>query len=165
MDFSKIISVSGKSGLFELSAQSRSSIIVKSLEDGSKTAVSNAHRVSTLSDITIYTDTGDVPLEDVFRKFHEKQSGGTIEVDLKDAETLQEFLFSVLPEYDEERVYTSDIRKMVKWYNLLIKAYPDAFAAEADAPEEGDTKEEGEPKTEKESTESPVAEKGEDSEN
>lgn len=136
MDFSKIISVSGKPGLYELTAQSRSSIIVKSLDDGSKTAISNAHRVSTLADITIYTDGGDVPLEEVFKKFHEKQGAQPIDVDVKDPEALQEYLFSVLPEYDEDRVYTSDIRKMVKWYNLIVKFYPDAFTADEESTEE-----------------------------
>lgn len=127
MDFSKIISVTGKPGLYELISQSRSGIIVQSLEDGKKTAVSSAHRVSTLADITIYTDGGDEHLEEVFKKFYEKQNGGEVDIDTKDAEALQEFLFSVLPEYDEERVYSSDIRKMIKWYNLLVKSDPKAF--------------------------------------
>ncbi len=135
MDFSKIISVTGKSGLYELISQTRNGIIVQSLEDGKKTSVNSAHRVSTLADITIYTDAGDEPLEEVFKKFYEKQSGGKVDVDTKDSEALQEFLFSVLPEYDEERVYSSDIRKMIKWYNLLVAADPKAFERTED-PEE-----------------------------
>ena len=146
MDFSKIISVTGKPGLYELISQSRSGIIVQSLEDGKKTAVSSAHRVSTLADITIYTDGGDEPLEQVFKKFYEKQNGGEIDIDTKDGEALQEFLFSVLPEYDEERVYSSDIRKMIKWYNLLVNADPKAFEK---------TEEEEQPEEEKDTTSTP----------
>lgn len=139
MDFSKIISITGKPGLYELVSQSRSGIIVQSLLDGKKTAVSSAHRVSTLADITIYTDTGDEPLEQVFQKFYETLDGKKADIDTKDAEALQEFLFTALPEYDEERVYTSDIRKMVKWYNLLVEADPKAFEkSEEDATEDAD---------------------------
>jgi hypothetical protein len=121
MDLSKIISIAGKPGLFKIINQSRGGVVVVSLTDGKKMAVGQTQRVSSLSDISVYTLEGDEPLPEIFSKILETTGGEALDIDLKDQEALRGFLLEILPEHDEERVYPSDIKKMVKWYNLLLK--------------------------------------------
>ncbi len=121
MDFTKIIVVSGKSGAFKVIAQSRSGYIVESLIDGKKMPVSAANRVSSVEDIVVFTETDEVKLKDVFKKMKE-YTGGNEAVDHKsDDQQIRDFFQQILPNYDRERVYLSDMKKMVFWYNLLHK--------------------------------------------
>ncbi len=114
-----LMSISGKGGLFRFLAQARNGIVVESLTDKKRTIAPPTARVSALEDISIYTETEDVPLSDVLFRVHEKEKGGTA-IDPKSGnEALKAYFTEVLPEYDEERVYVSDIRKVLTWYNLL----------------------------------------------
>ena len=120
MSLNKILSISGKPGLYKLLTQTRSGFVAESLLDGKKVTVSFKNNVSVLSEIAIYTLEEEVPLKDVFEKIKEKENGGKTSVSHKDAKIkLEEYLFEVLPNYDEDRVYASDIKKIIQWYNLL----------------------------------------------
>lgn len=120
MDLSKILSIAGKPGLYKILNQSRGGVVVTSLQDGKKMVVGQTQRVSTLSDISIYTLEGDEPLANIFEKMYEQSGGKEVEVDFKDDDALREYLFRIFPEHDEDRVYPSDIKKMIKWFNLLL---------------------------------------------
>jgi len=120
MSLNKILSIAGKPGLFKLLTQTRSGFVAESLLDGKKITVSFKNNVSVLSEIAIYTLEEEVPLKVVFEKIKEKEEGGKTAVSHKDDKIkLEEYLFEVLPNYDEDRVYASDIKKIVQWYNLL----------------------------------------------
>ena len=119
MGIKKIISISGKGGLFKIVGQTKNGFVVESLADAKRLPVDSSQRVSMLEDISIYTYEGDVPLADVLKKIREKH-GDTLPVKPKDtSESLQKFFREVLPEYDEEQVYNSDIKKIVVWYDIL----------------------------------------------
>lgn len=122
MDLSKILSISGRPGLFEIINQTRGGVVALSLLDGKKVSIGQTQRVSTLSDISIYTEEGDELLLNVLQTVFKTTDGAPCEVDVKDDDALRGFMREMLPEHDEERVYTSDIRKVVKWYNLLLKS-------------------------------------------
>lgn len=120
MGLEKILSISGKPGLYELKAQTRSGFVAESLIDGKKLSVSLKNNVSLLSEIAIYTLSEEVPLREVFNKIKEKENGGKTQISHKDPKIkLEEYFFEVLPDYDEDRVYASDIKKVIQWYNLL----------------------------------------------
>jgi hypothetical protein len=121
MDLSGIISIAGMSGLYKVIAQSKNGIIVESLLDKKRMPAFATHRVSALEDVSIYSTGEDVPLKDVFQKIYDAEKGGAC-IDHKqgDAE-LKKYFKSVFAEYDEERVYASDIKKVLMWYNVLQK--------------------------------------------
>ncbi|HCO82111.1 MAG TPA: hypothetical protein DIT95_01070 [Arenibacter sp.] len=120
MGLNKILSIAGKPGLFKLLTQTRTGFVAESLLDGKKVTVSFKNNVSVLSEIAIYTLEEEVPLKVVFEKIKEKEDGGKTAVSHKeDKIKLEEYLFEVLPNYDEDRVYASDIKKIIQWYNLL----------------------------------------------
>ena len=122
MSLNKILSIAGKPGLFKLLTQTRSGFVAESLLDGKKVTVSFKNNVSVLSEIAIYTLEEEVPLREVFEKIKEKEEGGKTTVSHKDDKLkLEEYLFEVLPNYDEDRVYASDIKKIIQWYNLLLE--------------------------------------------
>ena len=122
MSLDKILSISGKPGLFQLKTQTRSGIVAESLLDGKKVSVSIHSNVSVLSEIAVYTLTEEIPLRKVFAAIKEKENGKQTTVSHKDGkDKLEEYFFEVLPDYDEDRVYASDIKKIVQWYNLLHK--------------------------------------------
>ena len=122
MSLDKILSISGKPGLFQLKTQTRSGFVAESLLDGKKVSVSIHSNVSVLSEIAVYTLTEELPLRKVFAAIKEKEDGKITSVSHKDGkDKLEEYFFEVLPDYDEDRVYASDIKKIVQWYNLLHK--------------------------------------------
>lgn len=119
MDLSKIMSVSGKSGLFLSIGQTKNGLIVESLTDKKRFPVYVSDKVSALEDISVFTSDKDVPLKDVLKKIFEKENGGQC-IDAKsDDAKLKAYFTEILPGYDKERVYVSDMRKMFAWYNLL----------------------------------------------
>jgi hypothetical protein len=121
MSLEKILSISGKPGLYKMTKQTRSGFLAESLLDQKKISVSSRHNVSLLTEIAIYTLTQEVPLREIFEKIATKEDGKqTISHKVPKVE-LEEFFFGVLPDYDEDRVYPSDIKKVVQWYNLLVK--------------------------------------------
>lgn len=119
MDLSGIISISGRPGLFKVVAQGKNSIIVDSLTENKRFPAYASDRISALDDISIYTVEGDKPLKDIFSDIYKKQAKGTAPSHKEDITTLQAFLIDILPNYDEERVYPSDIKKLFQWYNIL----------------------------------------------
>jgi hypothetical protein len=116
----KIIAISGQPGLFKYVSQSRNGIIVESLSDQKRMNASASAKVSSLGDIAIYTETGEVALKEVFKTIRDRVKDGGAIIDPKSSnEELKGFLGEVLPDYDHERVYASDIKKMLIWFNLL----------------------------------------------
>jgi hypothetical protein len=121
MDLSKVMAISGKSGLYKIISQSRGSIIVESLVDGKKMPVFATHRSSILEDISMFTYAEDISLKKVLWAIYQKEDGSKVSLDLKnDKSPFREYFESVLPDYDKERVYPGDIKKVLSWYNILI---------------------------------------------
>jgi len=120
MDLSKILSIAGKPGLFKMVSQSKSGLIVESLVDGRRIPAFSHERISSLEEISIFTEVDDIPLKDVFQKLFEKENGKKTISHKSSAKDLKALMESVLPDYDKERVYVSDIKKLVNWYNLLV---------------------------------------------
>ena len=122
MDLSKIMAISGKSGLFKIISQARGGLIVESLSDGKKMPVFASHRSSVLEDISMFTYTEDIPLKNVLWSIFQKEDGREVSIDLKtDGSALYDYFESVLPEFDKDRVYPSDIKKVLAWYNQLLQ--------------------------------------------
>jgi hypothetical protein len=121
MSLEKVLSISGKPGLYKLKTQTRTGFLAESLLDGKTINVSGRHNVSLLSEIAIYTLTEEVPLRKVFEKISEKEGGKEAINHKASKEELEEYFFGVMPDYDEDRVYPSDIKKVVQWYNMLVK--------------------------------------------
>ncbi|MEO9871900.1 DUF5606 family protein [Ekhidna sp.] len=131
MEFSDIASVSGKGTLFNIIQPTRTGVILESLDEHKKKMVATMHnKVSILSEISIYTTDaeGAVPLEDVMKKIHAEFDGDTDLDKNSSPEELKAFLKFILPEYDENRVYVSDIKKVVSWYDQIVKQAPDVLA-------------------------------------
>ena len=120
MDLSKVLSIAGKPGLYQMISQSKSGLIVESLIDGKKIPAFSHERISSLEEISIFTETDDVPLKEVFVAIFKKEGGKKTISHKSSANELKELLKSVLPDYDEDRVYVSDIKKLINWYNLLV---------------------------------------------
>lgn len=122
MALDKILSIGGKPGLYKLLTQTRSGFVAESLLDGKRISVGLQSNVSVLSEIAIYTLEEEVPLHEVFQKIKDKEEGGKTAVGHKeDKIKLEEYFFEVLPNYDEDRVYASDIKKIIQWYNILLE--------------------------------------------
>jgi len=139
MDFSDIASVSGKGTLFRVVQPTRTGVVLESLDAHKKKMVATMHnKVSILSEISIYTtdSEGAVPLEDVMRKIHAEFNGDTDLDKNSSPEELKSFLKFILPEYDESRVYVSDIKKLVSWYNQLVAQAPEVFEIKEEEKEE-----------------------------
>ncbi len=120
MKLKDILSISGKGGLYKYISQARNGIIVESFEDGKRVAVHSTAKVSALEDIAIFTEKEEIPLAEIFKKIYEKE-GGNKTIDHKSPpEELKNFMESILPDYDRDRVYVSDMKKLVLWYNILI---------------------------------------------
>jgi hypothetical protein len=121
MNLTGVISISGKPGLFKVVAQGKNNIIVESLIDGKRSPAYSTDRISALEDISIYTTGEDIPLKDVLTLIFKKENGGVAPSHKESLATLEAYLKTVLPTYDSERVYPSDIKKLFQWYNLLEK--------------------------------------------
>ncbi|MDG1147119.1 MAG: DUF5606 domain-containing protein [Crocinitomicaceae bacterium] len=122
MDLSGIISISGRPGLFKVVAQGKSNIIVESLTDKKRFPAYSADRISALDDISIYTHENDKPIKEIFKDILTKTQGKEAISHKESINTLIEFLSDILPNYDEDRVYPSDIKKLFQWFNLLVKS-------------------------------------------
>ncbi|MGH1387975.1 DUF5606 family protein [Kordia sp.] len=137
MSLEKILAISGKPGLYELKTQTRNGFVAESLSDGKKISVSLRHNVSLLSEIAIYTYSEEVPLGAVLEKVKEKENGAATSINHKESKAVLTNYFSeVLPDYDEDRVYPSDIKKVIQWYNLLHSKGMTDFTVEASSEEE-----------------------------
>jgi hypothetical protein len=137
-----ILSISGEPGLFKFLAQGKNSIIVEHLETLKRSSAHGSAKVSSLEDIAIFTDKEDMPLSKVFDLIWEKENGGPAIDPKTDSATLTEWFESVLPDYSRNKVYTSDIRKVAQWYNilhkldLLVKEEPEKEGEEKESAEE-----------------------------
>ena len=132
MTLADLATLSGKGGLFKVVAPTKSGVILESLDDAKTKIVATAsHRLSLLNEISIYTTTkeGTVALDDVLKKINTEYAADPGVDGNSDASELKAFLKSVLPEYDEERVYVSDIKKLVKWYEIILKYAPEILSA------------------------------------
>jgi len=143
-----IMAISGEPGLFKFIAQGKNAIIVEHLETKRRSSAFGSAKVSSLEEISVFTEKEDMPLGKVFDLISEKEKGGPA-IDYKsEPEKLKEYLKEVLPEYDREKVYVSDIKKIVHWYNilhalnLLVKEEPEKPAGKEDAVKTEPVKEE-----------------------
>lgn len=122
MEFSKIIAVSGKPGLFEILSQTKSGVIVKSLIDGKRLPINATNNVSLLENIAIYTHSEEVPLSNVLKSIADKEENKEAISHKSSNNELSSYFSEILPDYDNERVYTSNIKKVIQWYNILVNA-------------------------------------------
>jgi hypothetical protein len=120
MSLEKIIAISGKPGLYEIISRTKSGLIVQALADGKRFPVNGLHNVSTLNDIAIYTYDEEVPLREVLLKIHEKENGQEAIDPKSDKQTLLDYFGEVLPDFDADRVYASNVKKVLAWYNSLV---------------------------------------------
>lgn len=130
MEFNDIAAVSGKGTLFRVMNPTRTGVILETLDDAKKKMVATMHnKVSILSEISIYTtdSEGAVPLEEVMKKIHAEFDGDTDLDKNSSPEELKSFLKFILPEYDENRVYVSDIKKLVNWYAQIVERVPEVL--------------------------------------
>lgn len=143
MEFSKIISVTGKPGLFQVVSQSKNAIIVESLLDQKRLAINATQNVSLLENIAIYTYEEEVPLLTVFKAMFEKSEGKEAISHKESGKKLTAYFSEILPDYDDERVYTSNIKKVIQWFNLLVNSGMDFSAIEesSETESEANTKE------------------------
>lgn len=117
----EILSITGKPGLFKLVSQGKNMLIVESLVDGKRTPAYAKDKVVSLGDIAMFTETEEIPLSEVLEKVKVKENGAVASVDSKaDNDVLRKYMSEILPAYDRDRVYPSDIRKLISWYNILI---------------------------------------------
>jgi len=119
MSVDKILAISGKPGLYELKLQTRTGFVAESLIDGKKITVGMRSNVSLLSEISVYTYDGEIRLSEVFRKIAEKEDNGPALSHKEDNAKLETYFREALPDFDEDRVYASDIKKILNWYNML----------------------------------------------
>ena len=140
MKITDILAVAGKPGLYQVLASGSASIVVESMVDGKRSSVPGTARVSNLADITMYTHDDDVPLLDILNRMHDAQKGAEGPSHKDAAQTIRDFVDGIVPELDHDRVYQSDLKKLVQWYNLLVSK--GAFPLEApEKPEEAPVEE------------------------
>jgi hypothetical protein len=149
MSIEKILAISGKPGLYELKIQTRTGFVAESLIDGKRITVGLRSNVSLLSEISVYTYDGEVRLAEVLRAIAEKEDNGPALSHKEDNAKLEAYFRGALPNFDEDRVYASDIKKILNWYNMLqakglvskeevVAAAPEANAPAADTEEVND---------------------------
>ena len=118
-----ILSISGKPGLYKLISQGKNMLIVETIDAAKKRFPAYGNeKIISLADIAMYTNDSEVPLRDVLRSIKEKETAAIASIDVKKAtsEQLREYLAEVLPDFDRDRVYTNDIKKLILWYNILV---------------------------------------------
>jgi len=116
-----LMAISGYGGLFRFISQARNGVIVESLETGKRMNAFATMKVSALEDIAIFTEEKEIPLEEVLVSLHKYENGGEAISPKSDPDELKDYFSAILPEYDRERVYVSDIKKVLTWYNQLLK--------------------------------------------
>ena len=119
MDLTGIFTIGGKPGLQKLIAQSPNGVIVESLKDGKRFNAYSSYKISSLEDISVYSLTDDIPLKDVLTSMGAQNNYSAIEIPVKENLSTE---FKRYIDYDEDRVYVSDIKKIFGWYNLLVKS-------------------------------------------
>jgi hypothetical protein len=145
MDLSKILSIAGKNGLFKVVSQGKNTVIVESLNDGKRFPAFGHEKMSSLEEISVFTTGDDLALKEVFKVFYEKLEGKPAIDHKSDNNTLKKFFLEMVPAFDQDRVYVSDIKKMVNWYNTLLLHELLDFTEEAKETEVAGTTAEEEP--------------------
>ena len=138
MALKDILVVSGHGGLFRYISQGRNTIIVENLNDNKRTSIPATTKISMLDDIDIFTEEDNIPLREVLKKIQSKENGGTAISHKSSNAELKKYFAEVLPEYDKDRVYVSDIRKIVMWYNLLLELGITVFEVPEEEKDEGE---------------------------
>ena len=119
----KILSISGRPGLFKLVSQAKGALIVEALSTGKRTLAYSHDKVTSLGDIAMYTQSGEEPLYKVLDSVKKKENGAVASVSPKaDKEVLRTYFAEILPDFDTERVYPTDISKLISWYNILVQS-------------------------------------------
>ena len=119
----EILSISGKPGLYKLVSQAKGMLVVESLVTGKRVPAYSHDKIISLGDISIYTENEDRPLSEVFETIKEKEQGKAIDiVKGASAEEYRKYVENVIPDYDRERVYPNDIKRIVDWYNIVVNA-------------------------------------------
>lgn len=130
----KIVSISGKPGLYKVLSQAKNMLIVESISDKKRMPAHAADKVVSLGDISMYTQTDDKPLSEILEAMKELEKAAVASIDPKsDAESLRTYFARLVPDFDRERVYPTDIKKLIQWYNLLISSGYTDFTEEVDA--------------------------------
>jgi len=119
MDLKDIIAISGKSGLFTIVGKSKNNVIAESLADKKRQPIFNSNKISALADISIYTYDEEVPLSNIYRKIYEENKGESCISHNEPIEKLKSEFEKLIPNFDKEQVYNSDIKKLFQWYNIL----------------------------------------------
>lgn len=119
MNLKDIMAISGQSGLFKFIAQGRNGVIIEGLIDKKRQNASATSRISALEDIAVYTEEKEVPLAEVFRLIYKKENGEPVVFPKNTDDQVKKYFSEVLPDYDRDRVYVSDMKKVINWYNLL----------------------------------------------
>lgn len=138
----EILSITGKPGLFKMVSQGKNMIIVESLANGKRFPAYANDKAVSLADIAIFTESDEMPLGEVFEKVKAKENGAKASIDPKsDNNALRKYMEEILPDYDKDRVYPSDIRKLITWYNILIECNITDFVSKEEETEESAEKE------------------------
>ena len=137
MNLTGIIYITGMSGLFKVIAQTKNGFVVESLTDQKRIPISSTQRVSALEDISIFTKSENIPLTNVLTKV--KENTATLIGAKSDSKTLRSYFKTIVPDYDEEKVYDSDIKKLLTWYSLL-KDSPEYWEKQEEKSAEGNEK-------------------------
>jgi hypothetical protein len=119
MDLSKILFITGKSGLFKLISQTKAGAIIESMSDNKRFPVFSHNKISVLENISIYTEEADVPLSKIFQAIYKKENGGKCLDSTSAEQEIRAYMEEILPSYDQQQVHLSDMRKVFLWYNLL----------------------------------------------
>ena len=139
MKITEVLAIAGKPGLYKVIASSAKNLVVESMTDGKRTSVPGSTRVSSLSDITMYTHSEDVSLKDILNNMHKKAKGEAAPGhNSSSASEIKDFVDSVVADLDHNRIYNSDLKKLVQWYNILLTK--DAFPLETEEEEKSEEK-------------------------
>jgi len=150
MDLKDIMAIAGKPGLYKFVAQGRNAIIVENIETGKRTSAFSTERINSLKEISVFTNEKDIPLEDIFKSIFDTTEGKECIFPKSDVEELKAYFEEIVPDYDKSRVYVSDIKKILLWYNLLLKHDMLSFEEETETVAEGEKKADSQPENNEE---------------
>lgn len=141
MDLTEILSIAGKPGLYKMISHTKTGMLVQSMDGEKRFPVFAHEKISSLEEISIFTEDDDVPLKDVFKTIHEMLEGEKALSHKSSSDELKDFFDDAIPDYDKERVYVSDIKKVIQWYNILHEKELLDFTEEEEeeAPEDQET--------------------------
>ncbi|MCE5174481.1 MAG: DUF5606 domain-containing protein [Bacteroidales bacterium] len=132
----KIVAISGKPGLYKVLSQGKNILIVENLSDGKRMPAHSTDKVVALNDVSMFTKGEDKPLREILEALKAKENGAKASIDPKsDAESLRKFFEEIVPDFDRERVYPTDIKKLIQWYNILVETGQTDFSVKEEAEE------------------------------